>query len=308
MPQTVSVRIVPRCLTRPWRGRVALLAGLALSLGMSLGAQAATTWTVCPSGCNYSRIKAAIAAPTTTDGDTLAIAAGIYTEPGIVVDKSLILQGEDADTTIVQTATTLGTATGRVFTIPSGVRVTLQALMIRYGWTASSAYPGNRGGGLFNAGTLTLTHSTIRDNATGGYGREDRSCGGGLYNEGTLTLTHSTVRGNAATYSGGGLFNDDRLTLTTSIVAKNPDGGDCSDADEKITSRGYNVDSDGSCSLTAPTDQPNTDPLLGPLQDHGCACRGSRSDQDWPSGTPIFRHISRHRGTSPGPLVFRIAP
>ena len=36
-----------------------------------------------------------------------------------------------------------------------------------------------------------------------------------------------------------------------------------------ITSGGGNIDTDGSCSLGAAGDQPNTDPLLGPLADNG---------------------------------------
>jgi pectin methylesterase-like acyl-CoA thioesterase len=129
---------------------VALLAGLALSLGMIIEAQAATIWTVCASGCDYSSIQAAIAASTTHNGDTLAIGAGTYTEAGMTVNKSPTLQGEDADTTIVQAATTPGTATDRVFTIANGVTVTLQDLTIRYGKTAFY----EPGGGLYNAGTL----------------------------------------------------------------------------------------------------------------------------------------------------------
>jgi len=150
MLQTVPVHVVPRGLTQLWRWRAALLVGLALSLGMIIEAQAATTWTVCASGCAYNSIKAAIAAPTTGDGDTLAIAAGTYTEPGIIVDKSLTLQGEEAASTIVQAAASSGTAPDRVFTIPSGVSVTLQELTIRYGRTVY-------GGGLYNLGTLTTT-------------------------------------------------------------------------------------------------------------------------------------------------------
>jgi pectin methylesterase-like acyl-CoA thioesterase len=96
MPQTFLVSVGPRGLARPRRWPVILLAGLALSLGMIIAAQAATTWTVCASGCNYTSIKRAIAASTTHNGDTLAIAAGAYTEPGIVVNKNLTLQGEDA--------------------------------------------------------------------------------------------------------------------------------------------------------------------------------------------------------------------
>jgi hypothetical protein len=54
-------------------------------------------------------------------------------------------------------------------------------------------------------------------------------------------------------------------------VADNPDGGDCrvEAPSGSSTSHGYNLDSDGSCQLTAPTDLPGTDPRLGPLQDNG---------------------------------------
>jgi hypothetical protein len=91
--------------------------------------------------------------------DPLALAAGVYTEPGIVVDKSLTLQREDAATIIVQAAATRGTAADRVFTIPFGVTVTLQVLTIQYGRAVNDA-----GGGLVNEGTLTLTQSTISGN------------------------------------------------------------------------------------------------------------------------------------------------
>jgi hypothetical protein len=145
MSQTVPVSAFPGNLVGPRWWRVTLLVGLALSLGFASGVRAATTWTVCASGCDYSSIQAAIAASTTLDGDTLAIAAGTYTEAGIAVDKSLTLQGEDAATTIVQAAATPGTASDRVFSIASGVTVTLQGLTIRYGKTAGS------GGGLYTS-------------------------------------------------------------------------------------------------------------------------------------------------------------
>jgi hypothetical protein len=206
MPQSLPVPAYPIGLAQRRLGPLALLVGLVLSLSIATKVPAATTWTVCASGCDYASIKAAIAAPTTVDGDTLAIAAGVYTEPGIVVDKSLTLQGEEAASTVVQAAASPGTASDRVFMIPSGVTVTLEGLMIRYG------HKNGLGGGLSNAGTLTLTHS---------------------------------------------------------IVAQNPDGGDCRNHFGAISSQGYNLDSDGSCHLTAATDRPGTDPLLGPLQDNG---------------------------------------
>src|SRR6266545_4840431 len=127
VPQTCSGSVISPCRVRSPRRLVALLVGLALSVGVISGAQAATTWTVCASGCDYASIKAAIAAPTTLDGDTLAIAAGTYTEAGITVDKSLTLRGERAATTIVQAAASRSEATDRVFTIARGVQAILRA-------------------------------------------------------------------------------------------------------------------------------------------------------------------------------------
>jgi hypothetical protein len=288
MPQTCPGSVISPCRVRSQRRLVALLVSLALSVGVSIGAQAATTWTVCASGCDYASIKAAIAAPTTLDGDTLAIAAGTYTELNIVVDKSLTLQGEGRGKTIVQAAATPDEATDRVFTIPSGVTVTLQDLMIRYGHTQRGIDAG--GGGIFNAGTLTLTASTVRDNKV-----TNTLSGGGLYNAGTLTLTHSTVSGNTARHRGGGLSNEyaplsltastvsnntateggglyhnvGLLALTNSIIANHPSARDCVINGTSIPSTGYTLDSDGSCWLTAATDRPGVDPLLGPLQDNG---------------------------------------
>ena len=36
-----------------------------------------------------------------------------------------------------------------------------------------------------------------------------------------------------------------------------------------LSSEGHNLASDGTCNLTDPTDLPNTDPMLGGLQDNG---------------------------------------
>jgi uncharacterized repeat protein (TIGR01451 family) len=139
------------------------------------------------------------------------------------------------------------------------------------------------GGGIFSIGTLTLTDTTVSDNtASGGYG-------GGIYNSGTATITDSTVAGNTASSgSGGGIGNDGTLTLTNSTVSGNGggienngaltaassivadnSGGNCGEISGSITSGGYNLDSDGTCGLTAATDQNNVDPLLGPLQGNG---------------------------------------
>jgi hypothetical protein len=120
------------------------------------------------------------------------------------------------------------------------------------------------GGGLYNDfGTLTLTNSTVSGNAASG-------AGGGLFNQGTATLSNSTIRDNAAT-NGGGLYNEyGTAMLSNSIIASHSAGGDCRNYTYPgIHSDGYNLDSDQSCLLSASTDRPGVDPLLGPLQDNG---------------------------------------
>ena len=84
------------------------------------------------------------------------------------------------------------------------------------------------GGGIFNAGVLTVTNSTIADNTAqsiSGSGGD----GGGLYNEGgKATLIASTLSGNhaisATNYSngfGGGVNNQATLTLINSTISGN---------------------------------------------------------------------------------------
>src|SRR5262249_24054769 len=75
--------------------------------------------------------------------------------------------------------------------------------------------------------------------------------------------------GNSAAFDGGGLtsaFDGTTVELKNTIVAKQVKGPDCSG---HTTSRGYNLDSDETCGLSGPGDQPGADPLLGPLQNKG---------------------------------------
>jgi hypothetical protein len=69
------------------------------------------------------------------------------------------------------------------------------------------------GGGLYNGGVLTVTHSTISGNGS--------ELGGGVYVNGPVWLDQSTVRDNNATLGGGGLYNQNALTITNSTVSGN---------------------------------------------------------------------------------------
>ncbi len=126
-----------------------------------------------------------------------------------------------------------------------------------------------KGGGIYNSrafwpGVLMITNTTLYTNSA--------PIGGGISNEGGHVYSvNNTVYSNVAN-SGGGINNaDDGLVqLTTTIIANHLTGGDCG-GNAIITSAGYNIASDSSCNLIEDGDMPDTDPVLGPLQDNGGA-------------------------------------
>jgi CSLREA domain-containing protein len=123
--------------------------------------------------------------------------------------------------------------------------------------TFSGNSAGIAGGGIFNSGISTITNSTFSVNTA------DLN-GGGIYNENYLYIINSTFSGNSAN-EGGGVAGS--AVLTNTIIANSLSGGDCFGS---ITDGGYNLDSDGTCGLDpANGSLPNTNPMLGPLQDNG---------------------------------------
>ena len=70
---------------------------------------------------------------------------------------------------------------------------------------ANEAY--NQGGGIFNAGTLTVDGSSISENLAG-------SRGGGVNNTGTTSYLNTTISSNVTVSRGGGLFNENSATST----------------------------------------------------------------------------------------------
>ena len=86
-----------------------------------------------------------------------------------------------------------------MFNIASGIGVTISGLTIEYGKAAS-------GGGINNAGTLTLSSDTLVNNSA--------ALGGGVYNSGTLTLSNVTESGNLASGSGSGIYSTGNAPLT----------------------------------------------------------------------------------------------
>ncbi len=168
----------------------------------------------------------------------------VVTEAEIVIDNDVILDGEGNLAVDGGGDHANVLEDHRVFVVANGVTAELRRLSVSHG-RASSA-----GGGIANAGTLTLINSTVSGNGAGWGGGISNGgtlalanstvsqnnailrfsknfvvggVGGGISNgwQATLTLTNSTVSDNSAQDRGGGISNGGTLTLTHSSVSRN---------------------------------------------------------------------------------------
>ena len=109
-----------------------------------------------------------------------------------------------------------------VFSIASGASVGISGITIALGG-ASSCNPltcSGSGGGILNAGTLSLLSSNVINSAA-------YSAGGGIFNSGTMTVNGCTLSGNSTSTdpfwggSGGGIDNQGSLTVINSVLEGN---------------------------------------------------------------------------------------
>jgi parallel beta-helix repeat protein len=137
--------------------------------------------------------------------------------------------------------------------------------------SGNSAFPSgfadveSSAGGISHSGDslLTITNSTISGNSA-----PDR--GGGIRTAGPLTITNSTINENDADESSGDIDNSGSLQIANTILKAGSSGATIFNSSGTVTSLGYNLSSDnGGGFLTAPGDQINTEPMLGPLQNNG---------------------------------------
>jgi hypothetical protein len=143
---------------------------------------------------------------------TLTVVGDDNASGDLDVAKDIIINGVDADRTIIQAGTTGSNGIDRVFhVINSSVDLTLNDVTVRYGLST----PWGWGGGIYNnSGRLNINNSVISDN----HGRN----GGGIYNNGTVNIKNSTISGNSAEYYGGGIYIDDNiLNIQSSTISDN---------------------------------------------------------------------------------------
>jgi hypothetical protein len=147
-----------------------------------------------------------------TNGDSITFGVqGTITLTGgeLAITKNLTISGPG--TSLI---TLSGNQASRVFNIAAAFTVTISGLTIANGYAVGN------GGGILNAGTLTLTNVTVSDN-TSAYS-VDGSGGGGIYTSGPVTVTNCIINGNTTWGQGGGIDNVyATVTVTDSTIANN---------------------------------------------------------------------------------------
>ena len=152
---------------------------------------------------------------------------------------------------------------------------------------ASTEEPQSGLGGGIEAwdGEVWLINTTVSGNYSSGTGIGDASgLGGGIAlvssaSPTTMSLLNSTVTENSSTVGGGGIVTGSYaytvdITFKNSLVAGNSAppglGENCfTYFAGAFNSLGHNLEDYDTCEFDEPTDWPNTDPLLGPLQYNG---------------------------------------
>ncbi|NEO55453.1 MAG: DUF4347 domain-containing protein [Okeania sp. SIO3B5] len=167
--------------------------------------------------------EAIIEANSTPEDDTIQLTAGatynltIAGSDDVAATGDLDIVAGGGETTVIseggeQAVIDAGGMEGlsdRVFHVLEDAALQLENLEITRGFV------NNRGGGISNSGTLTISDSTISGNSASSFG-------GGVYNRGTLTISDSTISSNSASSLGGGVDNFfGRLTISNSTISGN---------------------------------------------------------------------------------------
>ena len=132
---------------------------------------------------------------------------------------------------VVRTGSTLNLSAGTVtggwggnggaLDIESGTTVNLTDVII------TGNHADDRGGGISNYGTLSITGGSITNNES--YDHTAPGGGGGIFNDGTLNLNGVTIRNNTAGLGGGGIYSCNEKHLLkmqgANIITDNTTGG-----------------------------------------------------------------------------------
>ncbi len=212
---------------------------------------------------------------------------------GVTMEKGKALSGSGGDlgnfgtTTLTSVTITLSKAAqgGAVYNA-KGATLTLVGSTVSNSSATKApknSHPGGSGGGILNAGSLTLNDSTVSGNGAGmgGFGSTDPAGtggnGGGIDNTGTVVATASTISGNQAGTGGLGSENNESsgnggdgggiyspagssMTLTDSVVESNVSGysGPSGEAPFPTAGDGGGIWSAGTLTISGTTFTTNT--------------------------------------------------
>lgn len=179
----------------PRRPLVAALLALAVMMPAAVPAGAATPPPQPPCAVTNERTtnvtgSFASAVSAAIGGDTLSV-SGVCRGVAVTIDKDLTVRGQVTGSYLRGVLT--GTGKDSVLRIASGRTVTLSLLRISGGNVRDRSL----GGGITNAGTLTLDRVTVRRNVA--------VFGGGIRTSGPLTLVDSLIVRNLGLDFGGGI-------------------------------------------------------------------------------------------------------
>jgi hypothetical protein len=247
---------VNRRLFRCWRFYLAcVIAALLLN---ATSARAATITVTNGNDSGPGSLRQAVL--NASSGDTINFAPSVtnvtLTSGELVIDKNLIITGPGANRLTVQVGTAIN---ARVFNITSStVTVSISGITISNGHAEYDS-----GGGILNAGALTLTDCTISDNFAGNFAGIPIVGGGGVINDnGTMTITDCTISNNQEFdgQGGGGVLNDNGTMTITGCTISNNSASQPGFAGGPLTAEGGGIlnDSGGSLIITNSTISGNT--------------------------------------------------
>lgn len=124
-------------------------------------------------------------------GDTLNLSAGTYYVHDLMINKNLTIIGPTVTGATLPKAIIDGQNLGRIFTVNTGVKLTLNYLTLQNG-NATKESADQNGGAIYNNGTLNINHCYIQKNTA--------YSGGAFYNNnGTVNLNQCNINHNNAT-------------------------------------------------------------------------------------------------------------
>lgn len=218
----------------------------------------------CEDQAGFCSLRAAVQSTNYWPGpQTILLETGVYTltrtgvRENLAVTGDLDISGVLTITASAPTSTAIdGNSIDRVLDILPGAVVVLQNLDVVHGKTPSAVtnqdFTQRYGGGIYNAGDLTLQNVGVGNNTTGAatYDTPQPGMGGGIYSKGNLRIQGGIISYNTTGngYSGGvyaddggsgaGIYAQSGVTVIEYAHINHNQTGEGGDGDQTINSYG----------------------------------------------------------------------